>query len=142
MQQLDAGRGLDARQGAGPDGVPGLDRIFLAGMRFEACHGVFDFEKTTPQPFEVDVALYVDLAAAGQSDDLADTVDYGAVFDRVAAIVTGPPVNLIEHLAARIADAALALDARVHAVTCRVYKPEAPLPGPFRTVMVEVTRRR
>lgn len=118
------------------------DRILLAGMRFEACHGVFAFEKTTPQPFEVDVELYVDLAAAGLSDDLADTVDYGAVFDGVAAVMTGPPVNLLEHLAARVAEAVLALDERIQAVTCRVYKPEAPLSGPFRTVMVEITRSR
>lgn len=118
------------------------DRIVLMGMRFDTCHGVFDFEKTQPQPFEVDAELYVDLAPAGRSDDLADTVDYGAVFDAVTAVMTGPPVNLIEHLADRVAAAVLAVDKRIDAVTVRIRKPQAPLSGPFETVAVEITRGR
>jgi dihydroneopterin aldolase len=63
------------------------DRIELRGMRFEARHGVLPGEAVEAQPFEVDVVLEVDLAAAGSADDFARTIDYGDVFRRARAIV-------------------------------------------------------
>ena len=76
---------------------------------------MLDHERGSDQPLEVDLDLLVDLAAAGASDDLADTVDYGAVCDTVAATVAEGHVALLEHLAARVADAVLAADARIEA---------------------------
>jgi dihydroneopterin aldolase len=83
----------------------------------------------------------VDTSAAAASDDLADTVDYGALGDGVVRIVTGGPVRLLETLAARIADLALA-DPRVSQVVVRVHKPQAPLAVPFDDVTVTITRSR
>ena len=63
------------------------DRLSLLGMRFEARHGVLDWEKETPQPFEVDLILHADLSAAADSDDLDSTVDYSALHEMVRGIV-------------------------------------------------------
>jgi dihydroneopterin aldolase len=79
------------------------DRIELRGMRFDGRHGVLPEEATEAQPFDVDVVLELDLAAAGTTDDLARTIDYGDVFRRARALVEqGPHVALIETLAERI----------------------------------------
>ena len=120
------------------------DRLALRNMRFEARHGVLPGEKSEAQPFEVDVVLHADLSAGGRSDDLADTVDYAALFDLVRAIVTGPSFDLIEALAEAIARAVLtATDERlVAAVEVRVRKPRAPIDGDLDTVEAALLRRR
>jgi len=117
------------------------DRITLRGMRFLGRHGVELEERLEPQPFEVDLVLRGDLSAAAASDDLADTVDYSAVFSVVGGVVEGRSYRLIEALAGAIADAVLAAHA-VDDVEVRVRKPKAPLPGAFDTVEVRLRRRR
>lgn len=108
------------------------DRLSLLGMRFEARHGVEPQEKVEPQPFEVDLVLHADLARPAASDDLATTVDYAALRDLVASIVTGPSFDLIEALAGAIARATLEATepALVGAVEVRVRKPLALGAGP------------
>lgn len=118
-----------------------VDEITLTGLTVFGYHGVFDFERRQGQEFTIDLTLQVPLAAAAASDDVADTVHYGELADRVAAIVAGEPVNLIETLAQRIADAALD-DARVAAVTVTVHKPHAPIEQTFADVSVTVRRGR
>ena len=120
------------------------DRLSLLGMRFEARHGVLDWEKETPQPFEVDLILHADLSAAADSDDLDTTVDYSALHEMVRAIVQGPSFDLIEALAGAVARATLAAtDPRtVEAVEVRVRKPNAPIDGAFDTVEAALIRRR
>jgi dihydroneopterin aldolase len=120
------------------------DRLSLLGMRFVARHGVLPHEKLEPQPFEVDLVLHADLSAASVSDDLGDTIDYAALHDLVAAIVSGPSFDLIEGLAGAIARATLAAtDAHlVSAVEVRVRKPEAPLDGELETVEAALVRHR
>jgi dihydroneopterin aldolase len=117
------------------------DRIELVGLRAKGRHGVFEHERVHGQDFVVDVVLQVDTRAAAASDDLADTVDYGAVAQRVHEIVAGEPVDLIETLADRIAAACLA-DDRVAAAEVAVHKPQAPVPVPFDDVVVRIVRRR
>lgn len=120
------------------------DRLSLLGMRFVARHGVHPDEKHTPQRFEVDLVLHADLAPAAASDDLARTVDYAALYRRVASVVGERSFDLIEALAGAIAaDALAATDASVvEAVEVRVRKPDAPIGGALDTVEVSVTRRR
>ena len=119
------------------------DRIELRGMRFDGRHGVLPEEATEAQPFDVDVVLELDLAAAGTTDDLARTIDYSDVFRRARAVVEqGPHVALIETLAERIAADVLAAHPALDAVTVRVRKPRAPLPGAFRWAGVEIRRER
>ncbi|MET0829053.1 MAG: dihydroneopterin aldolase, partial [Microbacterium sp.] len=94
------------------------DEITLTGLRVFGRHGVFEDERRVGQHFVVDATLYVSTAAAAASDDVRDTVHYGEVAERIAAIVSGDPVNLLEALAQRIADALLAYDGvRMVAVT-------------------------
>jgi dihydroneopterin aldolase len=117
------------------------DRIELRGLRVRGHHGVLPEERRDGQLFGIDVVLETDVAAAARSDDLADTVDYSAVARQVAAIVGGEPVDLIETLAVRLADACLAHPG-VRAAEVAVHKPQAPLGLPFDDVVVRVRRTR
>lgn len=118
-----------------------MDRVCLTGLRVRGRHGVYDFERAQGQDFVVDVVLDVDLAPAARSDDVADTVHYGELAERLAAIVAGEPVRLIETLADRLAAACLA-DPRVAAATVTVHKPQAPISLEFADVAVTLTRSR
>lgn len=117
------------------------DRIELRGLTIRGRHGVFDHERRDGQDFIVDVTAWLDLAAAAASDDLADTLDYGALAQLAADVVAGPPRNLIETVAAEIADAVM-LDERLYAVEVVVHKPDAPIPLTFADVAVVARRSR
>jgi dihydroneopterin aldolase len=117
------------------------DRIELRGLRVRGHHGVFDHERRDGQDFVVDITAWLDLTAAAGSDDLADTLDYGALATRAADIVAGPPRNLIESVAGAIADDVMT-DDRVDAVEVTVHKPAAPIPLDFADVAVVVRRPR
>lgn len=117
------------------------DRITLTGLRVRGRHGVLDFEREQGQLFVVDVQLELDLAPAAASDQVADTVHYGELAGRLASVVAGEPVNLIETLADRLAAGCLA-DARVAAATVTVHKPQAPIPHDFADVAVTIRRER
>ena len=115
------------------------DRIELRGLKVRGNHGVYEHERRDGQDFVVDVTVWMDLAPAAASDDLADTLDYGALAQRVAGIVGGEPCDLIEAVAGRVADDVMH-DARVQAVEVVLHKPQAPIPLEFADVAV-VTRR-
>ena len=117
------------------------DEIALTGLTVFGYHGVFDHERAEGQEFTIDVRLRLSLAPAAASDDVLDTVHYGELAERVAAIVAGEPLNLIETLAERIAVAALE-DARVESTSVTVHKPHAPIPLNFADVSVTVHRER
>ncbi len=117
------------------------DHISLSGLRVRGHHGVFDFERRDGQDFVVDVELELDLAKAAASDDVTDTVHYGELAGRLAEVIAGEPVNLIETLAERLAAVCLA-DGRVAAATVTVHKPQAPIPHQFADVAVTVRRAR
>ena len=118
-----------------------LDEILLTGLTVFGRHGVYDHERADGQDFTIDLRLSLSLHQAAASDDVADTVHYGELAERVAAVVAGEPVNLIETLAERIADVVLA-DERVRAVAVTVHKPHAPIALTFSDVAVTVHRGR
>ncbi|MDN3444096.1 dihydroneopterin aldolase [Microbacterium sp. APC 3901] len=118
-----------------------LDEIVLTGLTVFGRHGVYDHERENGQEFTIDLRLMMPLREAAASDDVADTVHYGELAEKVAEVVAGEPVNLIETLAERIADVALA-DTRVHAVSVTVHKPHAPISLTFSDVSVTVHRAR
>jgi dihydroneopterin aldolase len=117
------------------------DHITLTGLRVRGTHGVFEHEKRDGQDFLVDLTVWLDLAKAAASDDLADTLHYGELAERTAAIVGGPGHDLIETVAVRVADEVLT-DERVHAVEVTLHKPSAPIPLTFADVSVTVRRSR
>jgi dihydroneopterin aldolase len=120
------------------------DRITLRGLRVFGYHGVLDAERRDGQEFIVDAVLWLATAAtaaAAAADDLSLTADYAALADRLAAIVAGPPVRLIETLAERLA-AAAAAGPLVREVEITVHKPHAPVGHRFQDVSVTIRRRR
>lgn len=117
------------------------DRIALRGLAVRGRHGWLPSEREAGQEFGVDVVLGVDTRAAAASDELADTVDYGGLAERVAGVVSGEPVRLVETLAQRIADLCLD-DPRVLDVEVTVHKPAAPVPVPLADVTVTIRRTR
>ena len=117
------------------------DRIVLDGMVFHGTHGVYPEEQRTPQPFEVDVELAINLQPAGLSDDLERTVDYAKVFETCRQIVESTRFNLVEALAEAIAHELLT-GFPADEVTVRVRKPNVQLGGTLRSAGVEIRRRR
>ena len=118
------------------------DRIRLTGVSARGYHGVLPFERSEGQLFSVDITADLGergTAVAAVTDSLTDALDYGAVARAVAAVIEGEPVNLIETLAERIADATLAFS-RVKAVEVTVHKPQAPLDVAFDDVAVTIAR--
>jgi len=117
----------------------GPDRIELRGLRVRGAHGATAGERSRPQPLEVDIDLECDLRRAAASDDLVDTIDYGTLTERVAAVVSGESHALLERVAERIAEVALA-DPRAVRVTVSVRKLSPPLPADIDSCGVRVTR--
>ena len=118
------------------------DRIELRGLRVMARVGVLPHEKEADQPLELDLDLVVDLSAAGASDALADTVDYGAVCDAAVDAVRAGHVELLERLAARVADAVLTADDRIAEVELAVRKLRPPVPHHLASSGVRIVRSR
>jgi len=119
---------------------PAGDRITLRGLRVFGYHGVLDAEREEGQEFIVDAVLWLDTAAAAATDDLELTANYAALADRLAAVVAGPPVRLIETLAQRLAEAATATEPRAREVEITVHKPHAPVGHRFEDVSVTIRR--
>ncbi|MCC9144179.1 MULTISPECIES: dihydroneopterin aldolase [unclassified Arthrobacter] len=118
------------------------DRITLSGITATGFHGVFPEERRDGQPFVVDLVLFTDLGPAAATDDLTLTAHYGEVAERVVQAITGEPLNLIEALAGRIADAVLAGFPVLTAVEVTVHKPKAPITVEFGDVAVTIHRER
>ena len=115
------------------------DTIHLRGLEFYAYHGVLPEEQILGTRFLIDMDLFVDLSQAGSSDQVGDTVHYGEVYQVIKACVTGGRHQLIEHLAEEIAQRVLG-QFSCTSVRVEVHKPQAPIPGIFRDVSVEIWR--
>jgi dihydroneopterin aldolase len=118
-----------------------VDRVALRGLKGYGHHGVFPEERETGQTFVVDVVLGLDTRPAAADDDLTKTVHYGILAEEVVAVVEGEPVDLIETLAERIAQACLKHEVVAEAEVC-VHKPGAPITVPFDDVTVTIHRSR
>ncbi len=118
------------------------DTITLEGLQFFTLIGDLPHERTMPQPLELDIDVRTDLAPAGRSDRLADSLDYRLLYRAVAEAVAdeaeGAP-HLLEAIAERVAGRLLTL-AGVESVRVRCRKPKAVLPGPVAKVEIEIER--
>ncbi len=117
------------------------DILRITGIECQGHHGVFEFERREGQPFVIDLELGLDTRPAAASDDLVDTVDYGALVQAVKRAVETDPVDLIETLADRLAKVCC-LDGRVEWARVTVHKPDAPIDATFDDVALTITRRR
>ncbi|MDQ4131736.1 MAG: dihydroneopterin aldolase [Actinomycetota bacterium] len=115
------------------------DRIQLRGLRAVGVHGFLPHERERAQPFEVDLDVAADLRTPGESDDLEDTLDYGALAAAAQGVVTGEHCHLLERLAERIAEEVLS-DDRVSSVTVTVKKLRPPVPIDLVSAGVSITR--
>ncbi len=118
-----------------------LDRISLTGLRAFGRHGVLPHERENGQEFIIDACLYLNTRPAAAADDLSLTVDYGALADRIAEVVGGAPVDLIETLAERLVAVCLD-DERVSEAEVTVHKPSAPVRVRLDDVAVTLRRSR
>jgi dihydroneopterin aldolase len=118
------------------------DVIELRGLHVSGIVGVLAHERTQPQPLDIDLDITLDLARAGGSDDLADTVDYGALCAITEQIVGSTTFALLEALAERIAGTLLDTDARIDTVTVSVRKLRPPVAQQLVTSGVRITRSR
>lgn len=115
------------------------DRIEIRQIQVDGHHGALEGEQDRPQPFVVDLDIYLDLSSAQLTDDLSLTVDYGEITLLVVAIVTTTRFALLEALAGAIADAVL-VDARIERVVVTLQKTAAPIPATLNSVGVRIER--
>lgn len=119
-----------------------MDKISLKGMAFYARHGVLDEERKIGQRFLIDIDLYLDLAAAGETDRLEDTVNYGEVYEKVRHVTEGNTYALIEKLAGEINRELLESYPQLEQVETTIHKPGAPVSGIFADISVTLENHR
>jgi dihydroneopterin aldolase len=115
------------------------DRIELRGLQVLALCGVLPEERERRQPFEIDLDVEADLAQAGRTDDLDDTIDYGRLCADVAEVAGNEQFGLLERFAQRVADVVLS-DPKVDAVTVSIRKLRPPVPQHLATSGVRIRR--
>jgi 7,8-dihydroneopterin aldolase/epimerase/oxygenase len=116
--------------------------IQLNGMAFYGYHGHLPEEKSLGQRFVIDLTLTADITEAAQTDALAATVDYTAVFALCRKIVEGDRHRLLESLAARVLQGVLDGFPRVTRAHIVIRKPGAPIAGVFDHVSLETSLER
>ncbi len=114
-----------------------LDRIHIRDLAARCIVGINPDERVNKQDIVINLTLHADLRQAGQSDHIADTVDYKAVKQNVLALVEGSSFLLLERLAEAVAEVCLAQPG-VLRVEVLVEKPAALRFA--RTVGVEIVR--
>ena len=116
-----------------------MDCIQLEGIRCYGYTGYLPEEQVLGQWFEVDVTLWRDLALAGKSDAIEDTVDYRNIINRVQHLVKTSKFALVERLAGAIAESILTSDS-IQQVKVRLSKPAAPIPDFGGKITIELIR--
>ncbi|KIY22932.1 MULTISPECIES: dihydroneopterin aldolase [Mesobacillus] len=119
-----------------------MDKIHVNQMEFYGYHGVFPEETTLGQRFAVDLTVELDLLKAGKSDQLQDSINYADLYQVCKNILEGKPYKLVEAIAEQIASVILEKFLLVDTVHVKVIKPDPPIPGHYKSVAVEITRRR
>ncbi|MBA9029296.1 MULTISPECIES: dihydroneopterin aldolase [Bacillaceae] len=119
-----------------------MDKIYLNSMQFYGYHGVFPEETRLGQRFYVDLIVETDLATAGKSDNLEDSINYGELYEVCKDVTEGKPFKLVEAVAEKIASELLSRFSKVQTCTVKVYKPDPPIPGHYQSVAVEIKRGR
>ncbi|MCM1177708.1 MAG: dihydroneopterin aldolase [Bacteroidales bacterium] len=118
-----------------------MDTMELEGMEFKAYHGCLEKERSEGNVFTVDFMARIDLSRAAATDNLEDTLDYGAVYSIVAKEMETPS-NLLEHVAGRIADAIEDRFPEVRSFSVRVSKKNPPVDGPAAWSRITIRRDR
>ncbi|KAL8161153.1 hypothetical protein V2J09_012642 [Rumex salicifolius] len=118
------------------------DKLVLRGLKFHGFHGVKPEERKLGQKFVIDVDAWLDLKAAGISDDLSDTVSYIDIYRIVKEVVEGEPQNLLECVTHKIVQSTFTKFAQISAVRVKVGKPHVAVLGQVDYLGVEILRMR
>ncbi|CAH0169028.1 Dihydroneopterin aldolase [Peribacillus frigoritolerans] len=119
-----------------------MDKIYVNKMEFYGYHGVFPEETKLGQRFKVDLIVQTDLAKAGKSDKLEDSINYGELYEVCKNVVEGEPFKLVEAVAEKIASELLNKYSSIETCTVKVYKPDPPIAGHYDSVAIEIVRGR
>ena len=119
-----------------------MDKIILTGISVFGHHGCSEEEQQHGQNFKVDIELNLNLLLAGETDNLAETVDYSQVLEDVEKIVGGMPRKLIETVAEEIASTLLKKYSLIDSLKVVLHKPDAPLSINYADAAVEIFRSR
>lgn len=119
-----------------------MDRIIIENLKVHAHHGVFPEENALGQLFVISAVLHVDLRAAGASDALEDSIDYGAACHLIDAHTRSHTYKLLERLAQGLSDALFDAFPAIERVELTVKKPWAPIGLPLDYAAVAIDRLR
>lgn len=119
-----------------------MEKIVMKNLGFYAYHGAMSEENVLGQKFFLDVELICDIAEAGYSDDVLDTVHYGEVYETIKNVMENERYDLIEKVAQRIIDDIFEKFEKVKEIEVAVKKPEAPVPGIYDYFGVTFRRKR
>lgn len=117
-----------------------MDEIRIDNLEVYAYHGVYPEEKEKGQRFYVNAVLFLDVRPAGISDELALSVDYGAVCHKITEWMKEKKYDLLETVAEEIASRLLNEFSLLREVSLEIRKPEAPIGLPFESVSVKIHR--
>jgi dihydroneopterin aldolase len=121
---------------------PGAVTVRLSGVSVHTHHGVSEAERQVGQRMIFDLELTLTGCEATESDELADTVDYGAVTEALVEAATSRSYLTLERLTAVIGECLLDRFPSVGVVTVRGSKPEPPIPVVMDGASVELTMSR
>ena len=76
-----------------------MDKIFLNDLKIDTIIGIYDWERETLQTLNFDLEMDWNIRKAADSDDIADTLDYGAIAQTIVSFVEKSRYQLIETLA-------------------------------------------
>ena len=119
-----------------------MDVIFIEEFRIDTLVGVYEWERKVPQTIQFDIQIGIPSPDAAKSDELDDTIDYGALCDLVELVVTTDQPLLLERLCERIAGVVLSADDRITAVELVVRKLRPPVSQQLATSGVRIRRTR
>lgn len=110
-----------------------MHEVTLHAMRFHALVGILPHERIVAQPIEIDVRVRV-------ADDSEAVIDYRALYDVAAEVISAGPIDFLEQIADRVARGALAHSPRIRSARVAVRKPHVALPGPLAYAEIVVER--
>ncbi len=119
-----------------------MDRILLNDLAFYGYHGVMLEENKLGQRFRIDIECGIDLATAGRSDEVTNTVSYADLYDLVRKATEDERFKLIEALGQHIVDRVFESFAPIEWIRIRIRKPEAPIPATAGEFAIELYRER
>lgn len=118
-----------------------MDCIYLPGQRYYGYTGALPEEQVLGQWFQVDLRLWLDLEAAIQTDDLAQTLDYREIIAQIKTLFATKRFSLVEKLAGEIAAIGLEFPA-VESVEVHLTKLAPPISDYTGQITIQIRRNR